>query len=69
MFAIKRSPVKYVHSRTVYTILGYLGDIGGLSSALSMIIAPFMSFFVPSLMVKSILNNNFKFDDSYEAKN
>lgn len=62
-FVLRRSESRILHDRTVYTILDYLGDIGGLSSALYMIIQPIMSIFIPSLMMKSIMNENFKYDD------
>ena len=62
-FVFKRSSKQFIHSRTVYTVLEFLGDVGGLNDALTLIFAPFMSFFVPSLLARSILNKNFKFDD------
>ena len=62
-FVFKRSSKQFIHSRTVYTILEFLGDVGGLNDALTLIFAPFLSFFVPSLLARSILNKNFKFDD------
>ena len=63
-FVFKRSSKHLIHTRTVYTFLEFLGDVGGLNDALTLIFAPFISFFVPSLLTRSILNNNFKFDNN-----
>lgn len=62
-FVFKRSPKTLIHSRSVYTFLEFLGDVGGLNDALTLILAPFVSFFTPSLFMRAILNRNFRYDD------
>ena len=62
-FVLKRSTTHWVHSRSVYTILEFLGDVGGLKDCLLWLIYPFMSILMPSLLTRSILNNNFNYDN------
>lgn len=63
-FAVTRSPKLLLHSRTVYTILQFLGDLGGLDQSLVMLLSPFVSLFSSSLFVRRVLNSSFKFDDA-----
>ena len=62
-FVLKRSSKHRVSSRQVYTILMFLGDVGGLSGAIFMLLAPIFNFFVPSCMTSSIINN-FSYDQT-----
>ena len=61
-FVFKRSSRHYVHSRTVYTVLEFLGVVGGLKDFVVAAIQSLMSFFVPSLFTRSFLNNYFDQD-------
>ena len=67
-FVLKRSTLHWVHSRTVYTILEFLGDVGGLKDCLFWLIYTVMSVFMPSLLTRSILNNNFNYDNGENPK-
>lgn len=63
-FVITRAPKLVVHRRNVYTILQFLGDVGGLDGMLVLILGPLLSFFGPSLFQRKVLNDSFKYDDS-----
>ena len=63
---LMRSSEHYIHSRSVYTVLDFLGDVGGLSGILGQLLEPLLALFVPSLLTRSILNKNFKYDDQLE---
>ena len=60
-FALKRASVNIAHGRTVYSILEFLGDIGGLNDAMAIISLPFLSLWNPSLLSASILNRSFTY--------
>jgi hypothetical protein len=45
----------YQYSRTVYTVLQFLGDVGGLQSSLIMVSAVLVSFFTHRLFLASIM--------------
>ena len=53
----------------MYTFLEFLGDVGGLNGSLQSLIQPILSLIVPSLLSRSILNENFKFDDNGKKRN
>ena len=40
----------------------FIGDVGGLSGAVYIVLSMIMSCFVPSAMTRSLLNNNFQKD-------
>lgn len=61
-FVFKRSSRHLIHSRSVYTFLEFLGDVGGLNGALQSLVQPLLSLVVPSLLTRSLLNENFRYD-------
>ena len=63
-FVISKSSKLLVHTRTVYTVLEFLGDVGGLDGSLVMILSPLLSLFSGSLFKRKLLNSKFKYDDS-----
>jgi hypothetical protein len=54
----------YQYGRTVYTVLQFLGDVGGLQSSLLMVGAVLVSFFTHRLFLASIMKQMYytKFD-------
>ena len=60
-FALKRASVNILHARTVYSILEFLGDIGGLNDAMAIISLPLLTLWNPNLLSASILNRSFTY--------
>lgn len=63
-FVLQRDARHYYQSRNVYSVLDFLGDVGGFYGALDLLIAPILSFWAPTFFSLAMLNGNFKYDDS-----
>ena len=59
--AFRRAAVDISHERQVYTILEYFGDVGGLNDAMTLLFAPILSIWTPSLLTRTVLNQSFKY--------
>ena len=57
-----RSTTREYHKREVYSVLDYLGDIGGFAGILAIFIDGALRVFVPAAKTRTILNENFKYD-------
>jgi hypothetical protein len=68
-FVLMRAPELHILSRNVYTLLDFLGDVGGLSGAVQMIFLPIFSVWVPSLFSLDLLNRNFAKDEGTQRNN
>ena len=69
-FVLQLASKQHEHSRTVYTFLEFLGDIGGLNDAFNLFIQPLVSLILPSLLTRSILvEGNFKYDSFRDNDN
>lgn len=66
---LTRSPKLFIQSRTVYTVLEFLGDVGGLDGSLVMIISPLISFFSASMFILNVLNSAFSYDEDKHRQN
>ena len=61
-FVLMRSTTREYHKREVYSVLDYLGDIGGFAGILAIFIDGALRVFVPAAKTRTILNENFKYD-------
>ena len=66
---IRLSPLYLQHSRVVYGILNFVGNVGGLKEAVMFIAATFMANYGSSQFEFSVLKSLFKVNDSHDPKN
>ena len=67
-FVMMRSETREYHKREVYSILDYLGDIGGFAGILEIFIEFILGIFLPAAKTRTILNDNFKYDSGNYKK-